>query len=253
MMRKVMLLAMFVCWALAPLAMAQDTGASTVTAARKRAKEARGLDGSEREAVLADALKIFGQVAERFPKDTRALATAALESARIHRRLGNRKQAIECFEKVREYPKEEILVCKSLLDLSSMHRTSRDYPAAEAAVEDLIQNYTSQPRYHALALMKLASLKRFRRDWAGAEAKLVQCLELHGGLWRQSVDALDDLVSLKLARKDVAGAREALDRELAKLRATHQEESTLERLEGAVARMPAKARLEKVERMDGNK
>lgn len=227
---------------------AQDTGPTTISAARKIAAQATGLKGPERDAFLQEALQVLRRVDERFPKDEASRARAALESGRLLKRLGRLEEAAATFDAAAGFEKEAAIVVDALLDLSIVHRTLKDLAAAEAALRKIINHHTEQERDHAEALIRLASIQRQRKEWSLAEETLRHCLETHAGLWRQAVDALDDLVSMKIRNKDNTAARKDLDEGTAKLRARFKDSANESKLESALERMSSRARLD---RLDG--
>ena len=67
---------------------AQDSGKSLVSAARKRAADARNKKGDERKVILEDTLRILRMVPEKFPQATPSVARAFVEMGKVLRRLG---------------------------------------------------------------------------------------------------------------------------------------------------------------------
>jgi tetratricopeptide (TPR) repeat protein len=229
----------------------QDTGASTITAARKVAAQATGLKGTERDRFLEEALTVLRQVDERFPQDEKARARAALESGRLLKRLGRLDEAIAAFEGAASFPKEDNVASDALLDLSAVHRSKKDLRAAEAALRRLLTNYTQQERDHAEAMIRLASIQRQRKEWSLAEETLRACMETHSGLWRYEIEALDDLVSIKIQNKDLAGARTALDQGTESIRSRHEKTTDESKVAIALEKMGRRARLSKNEEKSG--
>lgn len=226
----------------------QDTGPTTIAAARKIAAQATGLKGPERDAFLQEALQVLRQVDERFPKDGSSRARAALESGRLLKRLGRLDEAVAAFDAAAGFEKEAGIVVDALLELSVVHRTRKDLAAAEAVLRKIIDQHGEQARDHAEALIRLASIQRQRREWSLAEETLRHCLATHADLWRQAVDALDDLVSMKIRNKDHGGARKDLDEGTGMLRARFKDSPNESKLESALERMSSRARLD---RLDG--
>lgn len=244
MIRCLMLLLLLVpCPALA----GQDTGRSLLSAARKRAREARGLEGAERAAIFEDTLRILRMVPERFPDERPAVARAWLEMGRLLRRLDRGEEAVEALEKACTFTEEQRPVCDALHELASHYRKLREREQARAVLRRIVDEYPSQARPRARALIRMASLHREEKSYEKAEELLLQCLEEHGDLWRQAVDALDALVALKLRMKDIPGARSALDRHSKSLRARFAGTSLEARLERALMKMRSRPRLERME------
>ena len=226
---------------------AQDTGASTITAARKIAAEATGLKGPMRDKFLEEALTVLQQVDERFPEDEKSRARAALETGRLQKRLGRPEKAVLAFEAAAAFSKEKNVASDALLDLSAVHRQTKDLRAAEAALRRLLTAYPDQERDHAEALIRLASIQRQRKEWSLAEESLRICMETHGNLWRYAVEALDDLVSIKIQNKDLEGARKDLEQGSAAIASRHENTSEEIKVLAALEKMGSRGRLVRAE------
>lgn len=228
-------------------AVGQDGGRSLLSAARKRALDARGKEGVERAKVYEDCVRLLILVPERYPEEKAAIARAWLELGRTYRRLDRLKEAEDAFNKVFRVPEEQRPCCDALHDLASLYRKSKRREDAATALQRVVDGFPGQARSRALALIRLAGFARDAKKYDRAEALLRQCLKEHGDLWRQSIDALDALVALRLRRKDVRGARGALDAHTASLRARFAGTDEEERVESALMKMSSRARLAKAE------
>lgn len=226
---------------------AQDNGRSLLSAARKRALDARGKEGAERTKVYEDCVRLLVLVPERHPKEKAAVARAWLELGRTYRRLDRKKEAEDAFNRVLLVPDEQRPCCDALHALASLLRKQKRRDEAKKALRRLVDGFPGQARSRALALIRLAGLERDAKNYDGADTLLRQCLKEHGDLWRQSVDALNALVSMKVRQKDMQGAREALEAHTASLRARFAGTDDEERLENALMKMSSRSRLKKAE------
>ena len=224
----------------------QDSGRSLLSAARKRALDARGKNGVARTKVYEDCVRLLTLVPERYPEQKAALARAWLELGRTYRRLDRLKEAEAAFNKVFRVPEEQRPCCDALHELASLYRKGRRREEAVRALQRVVDGFPGQARSRARALNRLAGFARDAKEDDRAEALLRQCLKEHGDLWRQSIDALDALVALRLRQKDVRGARGALDAHTASLRARFAGTDAEKRGESALMKMASRARLAKV-------
>lgn len=226
-------------------AAAQDTGASLLAAARKRAQDATGRKGPELEAVLEDAIRLYGLVPDKFPDDGPSVARAWLEIGRAERRLGRSAGAEAAFRKASARPEEARTACDALHDLATLHRKAKKSEEARAALRQVIDGFPGQAASRAQALVRLAGLHRDAREYPQAEECLRRCLVEHADAWRTSIEALDDLVALKLRVKEPAEARRLLDTHGEAIKARFAGTSQEERVERALEKMPSRARLDR--------
>lgn len=230
----------------APL-LAQDSGRSLLSAARKRAKDARGKESTEKTAVYEDCIRILAMIPERFPKERPAVARAWLETGRFWRRLSRPEKAEAAWKRVLETPKEQRPACDALHDLATLYRKMKKRDDAEQMLRRVIKDFPGQPNPRAQALIRLAGLRRDAKAYEESEKLLRQCLNEHGDLWRRGVDALNALVALKLRQKQTEEGRRILDAHTDALRARFDGTAQAERLENALMKMSSRARLEKRE------
>ena len=232
------------CALLAAPLLAQETGRSLVSAARKRAQEARGKEKEEQVPIYEDSIRILKLVPERFPDDGAAVARAALEMGRLYRRLGRSDEAETAWLEVLKHPEEARPVCDALQDLASHYRRAKRLDDAAQVLLRLIDSYPDVGRPRALALIRLASVHRRQKDLVAAEERLRQCLNEHAALWRQSIDALDDLVAMKIRAKERKEARQLLDTHSAAILARFAETPQEDRVTDALRKMGSRARLD---------
>ena len=229
------------------MALGQDSGQALLSAARKRALDARGKEGVAREKVYEDCVRLLTLVPERYPKEKIAVARAWLHLGRTYRRLDRPGDAEVAFGNVLRIPEEQRSCCEALHDLASLYRKGKRRGEATKSLQRVVDGFPGQVRLRAMALMRLAGLARDASAHARAETLLRQCLREHGDLWRQSVDALDQLVRLRLGQKDATGARGVLDAHAAALRARFVGTEDEDRLENALMKMVSRGRLAKLE------
>ena len=225
----------------------QDSARTLLSAARKRALDARVEEGAGKTAVYEDCVRLLRLIPERYPEEGPAVARAWLELGRTYRRLDRLPDAQQALQTASRMDGEPRVSTAALHDLASLHRRAGRRPEAAAALRAVVDGYPGQARSRARALIRLAGLERQGKRVEGARGLLRQCLKEHGDLWRQSVDALDALVALELAAKDLASARRCLDAHTAALRARFSATDDEDSLERALARMGARARLAKAE------
>ena len=225
--------------------LAQDSGKSLLSAARKRAADARGKKGEERKTILEDTLRILEMVPERFPKEAPSLARALVETGRVLRRLGRPEEAVSALERAVKVPDENRPACEALHELASLYRKAKQPEKAEAALQAIIDDHPQQALMRARALIRLASSKRSQKKLEEAAECLRRCLKEHGDLWRSAVDAVDALVALKLRAKDNAAARRLLDAHTEALKARFKGTKHELRVGHALQKMKSRARLEK--------
>ena len=225
----------------------QDSGRTLLSAAKKRALDARGKEGEARAVVLEDCARLLAAIPERFPDEKPAVARAWLELGRVHNRLDRTMEATAAFERVLEIKEEHRTCCDALHELASIHRKKKRPEVAIAALDRIVAEFPSQSRSRARALIRMASLHRGVGRIDRAEVALNRCMKEHGDLWRQSVDALNALVSLKLKVNDPQVARRVLDAGTASLRARFAGTKDEQRLEAALAKMTSRVRVAKAE------
>lgn len=246
-MLRTLMIGALLCGLLPSVLDAQDSGRALLSAARKRAMDARGKEGEERAAVLRDCERILAVIPEKYSNEKPAVARAWLELGRTRKRLGKLKEAQAAFEKVLLDRNEQRPCCDALHELASLHKKGKRPAEAIAALQDVVKSYPTQARSRARALIRMGGLYRDMKQMEQAEAMWRQCLKEHGDLWRQSVDALNALVALKLRAKDVREARRILDAHTAALRSRFAGTKEEERLEAALAKMTSRVRLAKTE------
>jgi len=225
---------------------AQDSGKSLVSAARKRAADARNKKGEERKTILEDTLRILRMVPEKFPKATPSVARALVETGKVLRRLGRPEEAIVALNRVLEIPDENRQACEALHELTSLHRKARKYEEAGQALQKIIDGYPQQSRQRAQALIRLAGIRRRQKKTDEAEEALRRCIKEHGDLWRPVVDAVNALVALKIREKDLAAARRLLDSHSKAIDERFTGTAFEQKAKNALRRMKSRARLDKV-------
>lgn len=222
---------------------AQDTAASLLTAARKKAKVARTLEGEDRDRARSEVITLLKSVHERFPSDVAAGTRAWLEIGRMERRRGQFGAAREAFEKVAGTPDQPGPVCDALHDLASLHRKEKRLGDARKCLDRVVKDFPKQGRARTKALLRLAGLDQRAGDLEAAEVAFRKVLDEHPELWRASVDALDRLARMKLRDGYRKEALDLVEKEGARLRTRFAATSQAARVEAALARMKIHAQL----------
>ncbi len=233
-------------------ALAQDSGASLLSAARKRAADARGKKGDVRKAVFEDVLRILRMVPEKFPKEAPAVARAHLETGRVLRRLNRPQEAATALKRVLEIPNEDRPACDALHELASLYRKARKRDQARAMLQSVIDNYPCQALPRARALVRLAGIEKAKKPKTAADL-LRRCLKEHGDLWRPAVDALDALAALKIRAKEPDEARRLIETHSAAIRARFAGSKHEKRVEAALLRMKSLNRLSRNRHPEGSR
>jgi tetratricopeptide (TPR) repeat protein len=224
---------------------AQESGPALLGAAKKRMEAAARATPAETKTAIEEALAILRRVPAAAADDAVSTARAHLEMGRLHRRAGRDHEAEEAWNQVLATTgADERTVCDALADLASLHRRTGRLDRAEACLRRIVDQHPKQAGPRSMALIRLASTLRERKQDAEAMATLRRVLGEHGDRWRACIDALDDLVAMTLKAEGAPAARKLLDEHTQAIRARFAGSPSVERVEKALAKMSAVARLE---------
>lgn len=215
----------------------QDTAATMLQAGNKRLDEATGTTGQERRRILEDAIRIFGEVPERFPDRAEEIAKAHLRMGRIHRSLDDTKQALDCLEKAAAATAHVRTASEALFDIASLHRKEKRYDRARDALSRIEALPSIDAKARARARLSRASLARQEKDFDAAQALAREVISEFPELWSATVDAVDLLVGTLIRAKKLDDAGRELEALTAAVRERFSKDGNRERVERALAKM----------------